>query len=521
MKKNIIEGEKRIPIVAILGHVDHGKTSILDKIRKADVQAHEAGGITQKISVFTITPEGSKNKITFIDTPGHEAFDLMRSRGGDVADIVLLIVAADDGVKPQTEESIEIIKKSSAKPIIVINKCDLPDIDIEKIKRTLAQKDLIPDDMGGTVPVAKVSGKTGEGIKELLELIDLVVEVEGLKNRDISIDGVVGKAVVLESYKDKCQGYVSSVVVTSGNVEKGNCVVYQKDNAILTERIKAFVSEDMNSIEKLNEGFGGKIIGLSNLVELGSELVFISEGERKNSEKIFQQVVKKDEKVLAEEVAEEDFFKQYFEANEVQNKKKNLNLVINASTEGSLQAIKKSLEKITSEEININVQSAKVGDITQKDIDLAEVTRSIILGFEVSIESGVIDIAEKKKVLIKRYDIIYQLIDEIKDTVEMLESGGEFEEELGNAVVKAVFTLSNGTKVIGAKVKEGKVKRGERFYIIRNDDIIAKGKIVSMKHEKTEINEAKVNDEFGATVNPTPEDVVEGDTLFCFKVITS
>jgi translation initiation factor IF-2 len=209
--------ESRIPIIAILGHVDHGKTTILDKIRESDVQSCEAGGITQKISVFTIDPKGDKKSLlTFIDTPGHEAFDLMRSRGGGIADIVLLIVAADDGVKPQTKESIEIIKKSESKPIVVINKCDLPNINLEKVKRDIVNNGIQIEGMGGKVPVAEVSGKTGTGIPELLDLINIVVEVEGLKERESLPEGILGRAFVLESVQEKSKGMYQTIVLTEG-----------------------------------------------------------------------------------------------------------------------------------------------------------------------------------------------------------------------------------------------------------------------------------------------------------------
>lgn len=522
----------RAPVVVILGHVDHGKTTILDKIRQANVAEGEIGGITQKISVFTVDTDGEGQKnITFIDTPGHEAFDLMRSRGGNIADVALLIVAADDSVMPQTKESIEIINRSKAKPIIVINKCDLPDIDIPKIKRDLANNGMIPEDMGGKVPVVQVSGKTGKGIDELLETINVVIEIEGLQQREPLPDSIIGRGVVLESVKDPSKGYVSSAVVLQGDINRGDLIVYKTAGKIQCERIKGFIAEDKKNIEALKSGYGGKIIGLSGILDLGSDVLTIDPKVKKDYEKMYKDF---DKVVLAEvaaanpeaetgeEVSQNDLLAQFFGASAGeqpgQNKKKTLNIILKSSSEGSLEAIVKSLARIKSEEVTLVTISKEVGDISQKDIDMAAASKAIVLGFEVHKEAGITDIAAKRKVLVRSYDIIYKLIEELQETVEMLEGGQEIEEEIGNADVKQIFTLSNGTKVIGCRVAKGYLKRGEKCYIVRGDDIVSKGKILSMKHQKSEINESKVGDDCGLIIEPTPE-VQEGDKVYCFKVI--
>ncbi|MBP6976298.1 GTP-binding protein, partial [Candidatus Dojkabacteria bacterium] len=281
-KKQNICVQNRVPIVAILGHVDHGKTTILDYIRKSHVQSCEAGGITQKISVFTIAPNNdSSKKITFIDTPGHEAFDLMRVRGGSIADIVLLIVAANDGVKPQTVESIEIIKKSSAKPIVVINKIDLPDVNISKIKRDITNEGLQVEGMGGNIPVIEVSGKTGKGIPELLDLINLVVEVEGLEDRGVLPQDVAARAFVLESVKDKTRGNISSLVLINGDLCKGSWLGYKKDGRVVIEKVKGIISEEGENICDLSCGCGGKVLGISDLIPLGSEVYTLEKNDPK------------------------------------------------------------------------------------------------------------------------------------------------------------------------------------------------------------------------------------------------
>ena len=515
----------RPPVVAILGHVNHGKTTILDNIRKTNVQSCEVGGITQKISVFTVNLDLTGcNKITFVDTPGHEAFDLMRVRGGNVADIVLLIVAANDGVMPQTKESIDIINRSTAKPIIVINKIDMPGIDIAKIKRDLANNGLSSEDMGGKVPVVEVSGKTGKGIKELLDMIKLVVEVEGLQKRSPLADSINGSGMVLESIKDKSQGFVSTVVMLQGSAKKGDLLVYQSGGKIVTDRIKGFISEESCNLETLEDGCGGKVIGLSSMIDLGSTIITVSVDNKCNAQGLYKSTVKCIEEETCDfkessDVSKEDMLADFFGTGNADGvEKKNLNIILASSSEGSLEAIKKSIAAIESEQVSINIKKAKVGDINNSDIELAKIQKSIILGFEVSMECGVHDSASKNKVLVRTYDIIYKLIDEIKDTVDMLESGQEIEEELGNAEIRQIFVLSNGSKVFGCRVKSGYIKRGERIYIVRGDDIIAKGKVISMKHEKTEVNQAKVGDDFGAIIDPVPTNAIEGDKLFCFTV---
>jgi translation initiation factor IF-2 len=522
------EKNTRTPIVAILGHVDHGKTTILDYIRRASVASGEAGGITQRISVFTVnTP--NERQITFIDTPGHEAFDLMRTRGGSVADVVLLIVAANDGVMPQTKESIEIIKRSSARPIIVLNKCDLPDINIDKIKREISILGLLPDDLGGHVPVVKVSGKTGNGISDLLETINLVVDVEGLPDKGDMGSHATGRGVVLESVKDKSKGNVSSFVVLKGTFEKGDNVVYLSGKEILVDKVKGFVTEDGQTLDILTEGQGAKIIGLSGQLNLGSDLVVIKDQDKKQAEEIYREVSKMVAEVDAveTELSKDELLADFFgigaesaETKSAQNSKRKLNVIIKASSEGSLEAIAKSLGKIESDQVELKIQAKGLGDISQKDIDHASVTKSIILGFDISMENGSKDLAEKKRVLIRSYDIIYKLVDEVKDTIEMLESGQEVEEEIGSAEVRQIFTLSNGTKVIGCKVREGILKRNEKCYVVRKDDIIGKGKIGSMKHLKSEVNEVKVGFECGIVIEPTPADIEIGDSIHCFKIVS-
>ncbi len=505
--------ESRVPIVAILGHVDHGKTTILDYIRKSHVQSCEAGGITQKISVFTISPNKDTSKrITFIDTPGHEAFDLMRSRGGSIADIVLLIVAGNDGVKPQTIESIEIIKKSSAKPIVVINKVDLPDVNITKIKRDITSQGLQVEGMGGNIPVVEVSGKTGKGITELLDLINLVVDVEGLQSREKLPEGVVATAFVLESIKDKTRGNVSTLVLIAGDLCKGSWLGYSKDDKISIEKVKGIVSEEGENICDLTCGCGGKVLGISNLIPLGTQIYILKD----NDPKLLQTMYVKEPKEISEAIIEDDFFGSIFEE-EQKDGDTMLNVIAKCASQGSLEALRHSLGKIEKDGYTVNIVSDGVGAITNKDIEMAKLSKSIVLGFEVGIEKGVEEIAQKSGVLLRSYTIIYKLIEEIEDALEMLSSPKQVEEEIGNGVIKMMFLLSDGSKVLGCRVKDGILKRDCKSYVVRNDEIIGEGKIVSIRKGKEVVNQAKQGEDCGVILDVSIEST-EGDELYCYKV---
>jgi len=506
--------ENRVPIVAILGHVDHGKTTILDYIRKSHVQSCEAGGITQKISVFNISPSGDKGKqITFVDTPGHEAFDLMRTRGGIIADIVLLVVAANDGVKPQTLESIEIIKSSSAKPILVINKTDLPDTNVAKIKREVVSHGLLLEGMGGEIPVIEVSGKTGKGIPELLDMINLVADVDGLQKRTKLPKGVVAQAYVLESVKDKTRGNISTLVLVQGNLCRGAWLGYKKDEDYEIEKIKGIISEEGENICDLSCGCGGKIIGVSDLLPLGSEVYILQERDMKLLNSLYEE----EHEDLESALVEDDIFASLFEGEE-EEKDNKLEVVIKSSSQGSLEALKKSLDKLKKDEFTVDIVAQGVGDISNKDIEIASLSKAIVLGFEVGLEKGGEDFAKKSGVLVRTYSIIYKLVEEIEDALDMLSAPKVTEEEIGNGVIRMIFTLTNGSKVLGSRVKEGILKRDCKSYVVRNDEIIGEGKILSLRIGKDTVHEVKQGEECGVILD-TEVNALEGDELYCYKVL--
>ncbi len=537
--------KRRIPIVAILGHVDHGKTTILDQIRKTNVQECEFGGITQKISAFTVSAgeEANVGEITFIDTPGHEAFDLMRVRGGSIADVVLLIVAADDGVKPQTKESIEIIKESEATPVVVINKCDLPNINIDKVKREVANEGLLLEGMGGEVPVVQLSGKTGQGIDDLLETINLVVEIEGIKRSELPenvSEDILGVGTVLESVKDDCLGCLSSIVVTAGEFNARELMLFMTEDGVQEVSIRGFQTDDCKSVSALADGQGGKIIGAKEVLELGSTVLCIPRSKKKDSEKIYEKYLELVEKKIdqqkeednkeeesstdAEAATAQEFWGNVFAEKDDTQKFKNLNVIIKSPSEGTLEAIKKALKRLSErfmeQNVMINIVDASVGAISQNDIEMAYNTKSIILGFQVELMPGAKVYNERQKVLIRKYNIIYELTEEVEASLEMLAGNDEIEEEVGTAEVKGLVTLTDGRNVIGGLVTNGVVKKGEKCYILRGDDIIGKGKITSLKHVKDEIKSASKGTDFGAIIEPEIEDVKVGDKIFCYKVVS-
>ncbi len=507
--QNTTQEDMRVPIVTILGHVDHGKTTILDNIRKSNVQSCEAGGITQRVSVFTVCVKDEK-RITFIDTPGHEAFDLMRSRGGSIADIVLLIVAADDGVQPQTKESIDIINRSTAKPIVVINKCDLPDVDIPKIKRELVSNGMQVEGLGGNVPVIEVSGKTGKGIPELLDLILLVAEVEGLQEREELPKGVLGKAFVLESIKDQSKGNVSSITLIQGKICEGDLFGYKIGNEYFVEKVKGVISESDEDLCLLGSGCGGKILGVSNLLELGTE-IFVLESK---DEKLLKSLYKC---VSAESITEESALDDFF-GDQQNTKDKYLNIIVKSSSQGSLEALKNAIGKIDEDGYSAKIIQSGVGNITLQDVEMASVSKAIVLGFEVGVENGVSDYAKNNKVLVRSYDIIYKLLEEVNDVVSMMSLPAVAEEEIGKAVVKAIFVLSNGTKVYGSRVESGIMKRDCRCDIVRKDEIVGEGKIKSLRINKDVVTEAKTGFDCGIQFDKEV-DIKEGDEVYCFKVV--
>ncbi|GAB4160494.1 MAG: hypothetical protein Fur003_4030 [Candidatus Dojkabacteria bacterium] len=335
----------------------------------------------------------------------------------------------------------------------------------------------------------------------------------------------LGRGYVLESVKDKSKGYLATVVSVQGEFSVGDWLCYKQKGAVTIEKIKGFVSEENQNIAKLESGFGGRILGLSGAVELGTEIFSIAKNDKKLVKELFQEVEAKEAELApANEAAAEDqanaLLAEMFGGAVAQDEeKKQLNVILKSSSEGSLEAIIKSLEKVDVDGHTVKIVEANIGDVTSRDVDRASITKSIVLAFEVNINSDAATLAKDRRVLVREYNIIYKIVEEVTDALTMIATPKETEEDLGEAVIKQIFILSNGDKVLGGKVSTGIIKRKEKCYIVRGDEIVAEGRIRELRHAKNEINEAGKGSDFGAILEPTPEEVKEGDEIHCFKVV--
>lgn len=463
-KTTNVNTQTRPPVVAILGHVDHGKTTLLDYIRKTHVAEKEAGGITQHIGAYQVSYKD--RKITFIDTPGHAAFSAMRARGGQVSDIAVLIVAADDGVMPQTRESIAHIKAADIPFIVAINKMDMPGANLEKVKKQLSQEEVLVEGYGGNVVVVPVSAKTGEGIDELLEMICLVADLEELKEKsDAKFAGVV-----IESKLDKQKGPVATILVKEGVLKKGDQIF--TDTA--SGKVKTLIDPQNNQLVLATSSTPVEVLGLSSVPKVG-------------------EIVKTEQEETQEEIAPRKPFVRERVPEPAVNE---VRLIIKADVDGSLEAIVNSLEALKAADQNIKIYYSETGDVSESDVLLAAATKSIIIGFNVGISSSVEKVANEEKVPIRNYKLIYELLDELKEGVEALNEKKAEEEILGRAEVIALFNIDS-TRVAGCRVVEGRINSEDIVVIKRGEKEIGRSKIVSMKHRESGIKEAISADEFG------------------------
>lgn len=466
----------RPPVVTIMGHVDHGKTSLLDYIRKANVAAKEHGGITQHIGAYQVNlPEGT---ITFLDTPGHAAFTAMRARGAHVTDIAILVVAADDGIMPQTIEAINHIKAADVPMIVAVNKCDKPGANPDRVTMQLTEHEVIPEAFGGQVPVAKVSALTGEGIPTLLELILLQAEVMELK---ADPRGKV-EGVVIEAKLDKGRGPVATVLVKEGTLKRGDALVVGSTYG----RIRQMLDYRGEVLNEAGPSTPVEVLGLND-VPLAGDVVEVCEDERAARNLAEQRQQSDRDKSLAAPsrgITLADLRKRMNE-----DELKDLNLVVKADVQGSVEAVKGLVEKIESDEVNVRVIHSGVGTITESDILLASAAGAICIGFNVRPEGGAKKEAERRKVEIRTYTIIYELIEDIEAAVKgMLEP--KFQEEyLGTAEIRVVFNLSRHGMVAGSHCTDGKLVRNCLVRVKRDKDIVYEGKITSLKHVKEDVRE--------------------------------
>ena len=512
---------ERTPIVAVMGHVDHGKTSILDAIRKTNVQEKEAGGITQNTRAHQIVHNGQK--ITFIDTPGHEAFSEMRSRGAQVTDIVLIVIAADDGIQPQTRESIEFAKKSKVPMIIVINKIDLTSANVKKVKQSLLQYDIQIEEFGGDVLLVEVSAKQKKNLDELLDTIILQAELLELKTSKVAQG--LAEAFVLESTLDSKKGPSSLIIVKAGTITIGDFIIHSKGFS----KIRALITDDKNSIQSATEGDTIMLIGLDEVLPTGEVLLF--EKTQKASELLYKKFSTTEEPIIVppekEEVVKEksdeeekdenlEFLSQLLNDQEKSADVKHLNIVLKTDTQGTLEAVTEKLNELSDDEVIVNILHSGTGNISERDILTAKDSKGIVIGFQINIPTDVVSISKREKVLLRNYEIIYTLLEEVNVVVESMKTSNEEITEIARSKIKKVFILSNGKSVAGCKITKGTIRKGYKCFILRDDEEIGDGRIVSLKHNKKEVKEMKKDHECGIIIEPSVE-FEKGDEIVCYK----
>lgn len=491
----------RPPIVTVMGHVDHGKTSLLDYIRKTKVTAGEAGGITQAIGAYRVKVQDKY--ITFIDTPGHEAFTAMRARGASVTDIAILIVAADDGIMPQTVEAINHIKSANIPMIVAINKMDKPQADPDRIMQQLAEHNVLPEAWGGDAIICKISAHTGEGIDKLLETILLVADVQGLKaNPKIPAMGTI-----LESKLEKGRGPIASLIIRDGSLHIGDTII----SGLSICKVKAMVDENNKSVKVATPSMPVTVLGFNEVPVAGETFTVVDD-------KLSKQIVEERKIKQKEELSKGSGANSLEELLKKTSEKdmKILNIVLKTDVHGSLEAIKSSIMKIQNDEVKINIIHSGVGSISESDLILANASNAMLIAFNIGQDSKVKTLAERMKIKIYSYKIIYELLDEIERVLKGMKEPKYEEVYLGKANVMMVFKLSNAGIVAGSMVMDGKIVRGEHAKIYRNGEIIANTEIKSLKIVKDDVKEAGKDRECG--IKTTFDDVAVGDVIECYTL---
>ncbi|KEH88584.1 translation initiation factor IF-2 [Clostridium novyi] len=495
--------EKRPPVVTVMGHVDHGKTSILDAIRKAKVTSTEAGGITQHIGAYTVNVNGEK--ITFLDTPGHEAFTTMRARGAQVTDIVILVVAADDGIMPQTIEAINHCKAAEVPMIVAINKIDKPAANLDRVKQELTEHNLIPEDWGGDVITVPVSAHTKEGLDTLLEMIILTAEMEELK----ADPERKAKGTVIEAKLDKGRGPVASLLVQNGTLKVGDSIIVGNTYG----RIRAMFDDKGKNIKVAGPSIPVEILGLSEVPDAGDRFNVVKDEKTarnmadKRKEKLREKRMQSTNKVSLE-----DLYNQIQEG-----KVKELDVIVKADVQGSVEAVIQSLEKLSTDSVKVRVIHGAVGAISETDVTLAAASNAVIIGFNVRPSNNATVLAEKEGVNVRTYRVIYDALDDIKAAmVGMLEP--EYKEVvLGSAEVRVVYKISSVGTIAGCYVLNGKITRDSSVRVIRDGIVIFESEISSLKRFKDDAKEVAKGYECGLSVEKF-NDIKEGDIIEAFTM---
>ena len=498
----------RAPIVTLMGHVDHGKTSLLDKIRKSKIAEKEAGSITQHIGAYEIIldelPGGKKGKVTFLDTPGHEAFTAMRARGANATDIVVLVIAADDGVKPQTIEAIDHAKAAGVPIVVAINKCDLPNINIDKVKQQLGELDLTPEDWGGKTITVNVSAKTGEGIDQLLDMLLLEAEMLELKanpNRP-------ARGIIIEGRLSKGKGSTATVLVQNGTLRTDDALIAGDHYG----KVRVMVNDRGDAVKEARPADPVEISGLSGVPQAG-DLFYVVENEKKAKE-IFlarQNEIKEHGVKPMRRFTLEDIYQQIKEG-----KLKELRIIVKADVQGSVEVLLQSLEKLSTKDVALRVMHSGVGNINESDIVLAAASQAIVIGFHVGMESRANATAEKEGVNVRLYRIIYEATADIRAAMEGLLEPYIKETYLGKAEVRQVFKVSRVGTVAGCQVTGGKILSTSSARLIRGEEVLFKGNLSSLRRFKEDVKEVAKGFECGITLDGFREFEV-GDIIEAFQ----
>jgi translation initiation factor IF-2 len=493
----------RAPVVTVMGHVDHGKTSLLDYIRRAKVAAGEAGGITQHIGAYHVeTPRGM---VSFLDTPGHEAFTAMRARGAQATDIVILVVAADDGVMPQTKEAIKHAKAAGVPIVVAINKMDKPDANMERVKSELVAEEVVPEEFGGESPFVPVSAKTGQGIDALLEQVLLQAEVLELR---APVDAMA-KGLVIEAQLDKGRGPVATVLVQSGTLKTGDVVLAGQTYG----RVRAMLDENGRSIKTAGPSIPVEIQGLTEVPQAGDEFMVMTDERRAREIATYRAGKFRNTKLAKQQAAKLENMFSDIGAGEI----KMLPIIVKADVQGSLEALSQSLLKLSTAEVKVQLVYGAVGGISESDINLAIASKAVILGFNTRADAGSRKLAENNGVDIRYYNIIYDAVDELKAAMSGMLAPEKREEVIGTAEIRTVFVASKIGTVAGCMVTSGFVTRSAHFRLLRDNVVIYTGELDSLKRMKDDVREVKEGFECGIKLK-NYNDVKEADQLEFFEI---
>ncbi len=496
--------EPRAPVVTVMGHVDHGKTSLLDHIRNTRVASGEAGGITQHIGAYHVnTPRGM---VTFLDTPGHEAFTAMRARGAKVTDIVVLVVAADDGVMPQTIEAVHHAKAGGTPVVVAVNKIDKTEANPERIKQELAQQQVIPEDWGGDTMFMEVSAKTGQGIDELLEAVLLQAELLDLK----APKDALARGVVIESRLDKGRGPVATVLVQTGTLKRGDIVLAGS----VFGRVRALLNESGQQIQESGPSIPVEIQGLSDVPAAGEEVIVLGDERKAREIALFRQGKFREVKLAKQQAAKLDNMFDQMKAGET----KTLSLIIKADVQGSYEALAHALTQLSTDEVRVNIVHSGVGGITESDVNLALASNAVLIGFNTRADATARKLIAAHGIDVHYYNVIYNAVDEVKSALGGLLAPEKKETVLGIVEVRQVFRISKVGTVAGCYVLEGNVKRGAAVRLLRDNVVIHDGELDSLKRFKEDVREVKAGFECGLSIKNFA-DVKEGDQLEVYEVV--